>query len=509
MSAQYPTNKSDITMATNTPLPNSTANFTGNQNTCPTFSNETRQEYANQMAQNQLQMPSQNQQHNIQTSTMDLGFLRDNTPMPETDFNLYNYNLANLFNSGHPLHPIHRKMLIERQRWGWEKWIKYDIKKQLRHLGRLRDVLMKILNIDAEQRDRRDEEAKVLCEGAIRRFMFCKNIAGHWHNLGMQLANISHHQDAMLQRIEDRAINELDSQNDMTSQLFLMLNNYIKACKEYEKAYEKEHSPPGCFSGFLSFFGCVGQNRNMFHMNNNQPNFQGQNMNQNFYGSPQKENNFHRSPINMPEAQNKWVSDPSQNGPMKPPAGSYSTNVLINPHMSNPNFKNNFSNNPNNTSFNQQINRIHHSETQHKARQMQRALNDFIEQFSRYISEIVSKEISAVKYYVKAKADYHSKCLEIYSKLHDNFENIDVEKSVEQMMSGMGMLQIQKDIENKIKMSENTMMNTYNPYVEQQYQQYQNQQSGMMAYNHNQMYGTGGYQGYQQPNQGFAGPRHY
>merc|ERR1712048_435177 len=159
MSAQYPTNKSDITMATNTPLPISTANFAGSahQNTCPTFSNETRQEYANQMAQNQLQMPSQNQQHNIQTSTMDLGFLRDNTPMPETDFNLYNFNLANLFNSGHPLPPIHRKMLIERQRWGWEKWIKYDIKKQLRHLGRLRDVLMKILNIDA---DNETEETK-------------------------------------------------------------------------------------------------------------------------------------------------------------------------------------------------------------------------------------------------------------------------------------------------------------------------------------------------------------
>lgn len=486
-------------MATNTPLPNSTANFATNSISnqaagCPTFSNETRQEY-----QNQLQMPSQaNNHHSIQTSTMDLGFLRDNTPMPETDFNLYNYNLANLFNSGHPIHPIHREILIQRQRWGWEKWMRYDIKKQPRHCNRLRNVLMNIMLFDAKQRDSRDEEAKILCEGAIRRFMFCKTIAGQWHNFGMQLANISHHQDAMLQRIEARAINELDSQNDMTNQLFLMLDNYIRACKEYEKAYEREHSPQGFFKSF--FNGLFGGNRNKF--NNSQfQNYQNMNnppqMNQNSYGSPNRQD-FHRSPLHPPETQNNdFLKNQGQmygsydaNGQMM--SNNNANNVLINPHMSNPNFK------AGSQGLNHQLNRIHNSETQHKARQMQRALNDFVEQLSRYISEIVSKEISAVKYYVKAKADYHSKCLEIYSKLHDNFENIDVEKSVEQMMSGMGVLQIQKDIENKIKMAENNTTAMFNPYANhnQMGQNYQNQ-----------LYGQAGYQNYQQQNQGYS--RHY
>merc|ERR1740123_322423 len=135
------------------------------------------------------------------------------------------------------------------------------------------------------------------------------------------------------------------------------------------------------------------------------------------------------------------------------------------------------------------MNRLQNSETQHKAKQMQRALNDFVESLSRYMKEIIEKEVSAIKYYVKAKADYHSKCLEIYSELSNNFDNIDADESVQELLRGMGFKQIQTDIENKIKLSENYV-------VQQDPQQMMYGQMGIPIGQGNQMYG--GYQNYQQ-----------
>ena len=96
------------------------------------------------------------------------------------------------------------------------------------------------------------------------------------------------------------------------------------------------------------------------------------------------------------------------------------------------------------------------TEAHQKAKMTKEALQNFHSLLERYITDNYNTQLGSLKYYIKAYLEYHTKALEIYSKIFNDLEEIDVKNSVGTFIKMLGLPELLKGLEDKIALTSNS-----------------------------------------------------
>lgn len=342
----------------------------------------------------QTSSPWLTQEINTQTSSS----LLPTANMPKPGFNILQNPgqqspMSGIMGGGSALgQSLHAHRAMKLAKMNWEERMKYEIRRSKSNPKKLQAEIMRVNVKEAALRDQRDVQAKKLYKFATIEYMLAPELANVFGELSKNQANVSNYQEALLNRIDARTYQELDLLPDMVEQLITQLNVYCKAKKEFDKELQKVRL--GQTSGsWLNFFQPTPQPRYPFGAG--------------MFGAG------HGAGLGF-----------AMQGGMMPPS----------PFMS-----------PEKAP----------SELHVLAKKCKDALTDLENLYERYWMAVFSHYKKALQMQAKAYLEYHTSCVEIYTKEWNDIEKFDATKSCQTLMSSMGINDLKTEIEGHISSTSN------------------------------------------------------
>lgn len=400
-------------------------------------------------------------------------------------FTILNNNHLALQSSG-AFDPHHLEILQTRQNWSWEKQVKYEISQHHKNPLKMRKYIMLINVQAAELRDVRDEQSKKIYELAVCKYMLCPPVANALGQMSKDLASISNYQEALLNRVDARCIQQLDNLPDMEKQLCVQLDCYVNAKNKFEKQYAKEQVQSQNSSGsWLNFFTPSPKRGFSFGQAYDQHGGMGARQYNNYGASSQWSSGMPMGSMgsmgNMGSMNMGGMTGMNSMG-MNQQQSSQWNNSMPMGNIRNINYNmnmNNFNANP----FNQPEKAP--TESHQKAKVTKDALQDFHALLERYITENFTNQMSALQFMMKGYIEYHTKCLEVFSKIYNDITAIDSKSATTSFINMLGVPELLLDIDGKVKTTSNTYQ--YSQYNDMQ-EMLRKQQAEMMAKFQNQMH---------------------
>lgn len=249
---------------------------------------------------------------------------------------------------------------------------------------------------EAKLRDQRDKQAKKLYEFATVDCMLMPDLANVYGELSRNQATISSHHEALLNRIDARTCQELELIPDLVEQIKTQLDVYCKTRAEFDSEQRKANL--GANSGsWLAFFQPSSPRFNP-----------GAAMNPGGYSGGY--NNYGNNNFN-----------PNRNSPFSNPERAPSQLHIL-------------------------------------AKKCKESLTDLEELVDRYYTQIFEHIKKSLQMMAKAYIEYHTSCLEIFTKQWNDMEEFKPSKAALGFCESLGFNDLKKEVEQHIRQTSNTGM---------------------------------------------------
>jgi hypothetical protein len=360
----------------------------------------------------------------------------DNTITTGPSFTIINQNQLALQTNKH-FDPHHLELLEARRFWTWERYVRFEVESLHEQPLLIRNFIMTVNVAESKLRDVRDLKSKKCYKMAVKRYMLCPDLSNMFGETSRQTANISNYHEALLNRIDARSIQQIDRLPEMKKQIFLALNYYVKCRDKMDRAITREQMNINK-SSWVGFFTptpkptlFMGGQQNMY---GNQYGGMG-------YGN-QMPNNYQMQMQNYNNPM--MMSQNFQQNQYNQRAMSPSANNFYNQNM-------NYANTMN---MNNRIPEKAPSAANQKAKKAKESLQDFHSIMEKYVTENYEVQRSALLSQAKAYIEYHTRCLEIWSNIYKNVNEVDPSNCCNNLIKSLGVYELLEETENKIKMTD-------------------------------------------------------